>query len=107
MGILDYFMGWKEIKEKDLQEEILKQLQYKIDIEMYKKVKEAEKKAYKKSHGKIKPLPAISGCTTYAESQKFTYRAIEPEWKFIIKDNQGRFQSSGKTLYYERLKKKQ
>lgn len=74
---------------------------------MYKKVKAVERKAYKKSKGKIKPLPTISGCTTYAESQKFTYRAIEPEWKFIIKDNKGRFQPTGKTLYYERLKKKQ
>ena len=107
MGILDYFMGWKEVKEKDLQEETLKSLQFKIDTEMYKKIKEAEKKAYKKSKGKIKPLPAIPSCTVYAESPKFSYRAIEPEWKFIIKDNQGRFQSSGKTLYYERLKKRQ
>ena len=106
MGILDYVLGWKEIREKELPEEILKQLQFKIDHEMYKKVKAAEKKAYKKSRGMLKPLPTISGCTIYAESPKFLYRAIEPEWKWLQQEKKGRYQPAGKPQYAQKMKKK-
>ena len=106
MGIIDYFMGWKLVNEKSIPEEIIKQLKSGIDHEMYNKVKSAEKKAYKKSQGRKKPLPSVSGCTVYSETQKYLYRAIEPEWKWAEKDNVGRYSSTEKTMFYEKVKKK-